>query len=180
MRLFEVDVLMCSDFIRELLELPSTTPNEIDPIQLDQAADIVRYFTHCASSAGSEQYAVGLDIDRYTEYFELCDFLQAPEVHQSVLKSIANALGRPDYRGTPNAWDLFTFAARRDHFALAKLAISGFDRSHIDMQYKMSEEPPSYYDDLPTRYVLALFRSFLTIYGHWRKEIDAAAHFDLT
>jgi hypothetical protein len=178
--LSEAQVLTRSDFIKELLDLPSTTPSDIDSIQLNQTADIVRYFIHCASSAGSEQYAVGLDIDRYKEYFELCDFLQAPEVHQSVLKSIANALGRPDYRGTPNAWDLFTFAARRDDFALAKLAISGFDRSNIDMQYKISEEPPSYYDDLPTRYVLALFRSFVTIYGHWRKEIDAAAHFNLT
>jgi len=172
-------VLTCSDFFKELLELPSTTPSDIDPIQLNQTADIIRHFIHCASSAGSEQYAVGLDIVRYKEYFALCDFLQAPEVHQSVLKSIADALGRPNYRGTPDAWDVFSFAARSDNFALAKIAIGGFNRSGVNLQYKISTQPSSHYADIPSQYVYALLRSFLTSNGQWRNGSGAAAQFEL-
>jgi hypothetical protein len=161
------------------LEIPATTTNDIE-IHLDQTADIVRHFIHCASSAGSEQSVIDFDVTDYNDHLELCDFLQAPEVYDSVINSIAAALRSSEYCGTPDAWEIFRFAARRDDFALAKLAIGCFDRSKVDMMRKLGYGPPSHFEGVPPRYVFALLRSFMYKNGKLRKETAAAANFKLT
>lgn len=154
------------------------TSTSVAPIQLNQTADIVRHFIHCAS-AGPEQYVVNLDALEYKEHLDLCDFLQAPAVRKSIIKSIIAVMERSDYYGKPDAWEVFKYAAAQDDFELARFALSSFDRSYISISKMISSQAPSYYADIPPRYVYALFRSFVRPSGSWRDASEAATCFEL-
>ena len=152
-------MLTRSDFIKELLELPSTTSQQIGPIHLNHTAETVRHFIHCSSTIWSKQYAIRLTAGDYEDLLKLCDFFQAAVVEQLVVKSIAAAMKSKVYDSKLNAWEIFRFAANRNNYALAKLAVGCFDRAGVNKDSMASAQPPSLYSDIPVRYIYHLFRS---------------------
>jgi hypothetical protein len=68
-----------------------------------------------------------------------------------------------DERGieSSEAWDIFKLAAKQGDPDLAKLAIAHFDEAGVRPREWFAQKPPSFFDDVPSRYVFALLRCFV-------------------
>jgi hypothetical protein len=55
--------------------------------------------------------------------------------------------------------EAFKVAAMRDDFELAVLSIKAFDRSSLTISDILTTMPPSFFEDVPPRYVYGLMRS---------------------
>jgi hypothetical protein len=69
---------------------------------------------------------------------------------------------RMEYRDYPvdfDPWNIFALAARRNNADLAQCAIGCFDRADLDIKELLAGQPPSFYDNIPSRYFHALLRS---------------------
>jgi hypothetical protein len=97
----------------------------------------------------------------FQNLLDLCDHLQSPAIETCVLGAIKARMDRREYPIDFDPWGIFALAARRDNVALAKCAIGCFDRSDIDLRDLLVRKPPSFYDNVPSRYFHALLRCAL-------------------
>jgi hypothetical protein len=126
---------------------------------LNQNADIVRHYIDYVTS--SKAHDITLDMAGFQDLLDLCDHLQSPAIENFVLAAIKARMDRRDYPKDFDPWGIFALAARRDNVALAKCAIGCFDRSDIDLRDLLVRKPPSFYDNVPSRYFHALLRGAL-------------------
>jgi len=152
-------MLICSDFIKDLLDLPSTQSIEEAPIHVHQPANVVRKFIDCVISSQDHDFKLGFT--EIKDFVDLCDHLQAPTVKLGVMRSLKLQMGNSNLSQTFDAWGIFKLAANQADVALAKLAIGHFDRSGIILRDLFLKRPSSYFDDIPPRYVYALLRCFI-------------------
>jgi len=150
-------MLTISDFIRDLLEIPSTQSIADAPIHLNQDADTLRHFVDYVKSA--KDHDLKLSLIGFQHLLDLCDHLQAPVVELAALGAIRSRMDHKDYPADFNPWEVFALAARRDNIALAKCAIVCFERAGIDVRALLATNAPSFYDNIPSRYFHALLRS---------------------
>lgn len=151
-------MLTRSDFIKDLLSLPSQQPIDRAPLHVHQPANIVRKFVDCAISSQEHDFKLGfVDIE---DFVDLCDHLQASAIKLSVLKSLKVHLGNVTLNLQFDAWEIFKLAANQGDIALAKLAIGHFDKSGIAVRKFFAIQSTTFFDDIPPRYVYALLRCF--------------------
>lgn len=178
-----------SDFIRDLLDLPSDQSIDQAPIHVRQSAKIVRTFVDCATSSHEHDFKV--DPTDLVGFADLCDHLQAQTIKSTVLDNLKKQMKSDPYRAL-GAWNIFKWAAKEADLELARLAITSFDRSDIVVRDLFVERSTTFFDDIPPRYVFALLRSFadpaMNRHGQggrvhdaiiFRSSIDAANAFTL-
>jgi hypothetical protein len=151
--------LIHSDFIKDLLDLPSSQSIDEAPIQVHQTANIVRRFVDCINSSPEHDPQLkGADLGHF---IELCDHLQASAIKSSVLRRVTARLSDIEENRDCDAWEIFKCAAKQDNVALAKLAIGNFDKSGVKLRDMFASEAPLFFDDMPPQYVYALLRCFV-------------------
>lgn len=149
---------MSSEFIKGLLELPSTQSLEEAPIHLNQNADIVRFFVnYITSSVGCEIKSSATDCQHL---IDLCDHLQVPTLYGAVIQSLKFRASRKQPPKGFDAWGMFKIAADQDDVSLAKCAIGCFDRVDVSIKDIFVQDPTSLYDGIAPRYIFALLRCF--------------------
>jgi hypothetical protein len=150
-------MLIYSDFIKDLLDLPSDQSIDQAPIHVHQPANIVRKFIDCAISSQDHDFKLSfVDIKAFVD---LCDHLQCLAIKLSVLKSLKIQMANINLKQTFDAWEIFKVAANQGDVALAKLAIGHFERSGI-VRDLFAKQSATFFDDVPPRYVYALLRCF--------------------
>lgn len=146
-----------SQFVQDLLALPSHESLDTAPIQLDESASATRHFLDVALSGGVPM--AKLDLQRCGEIYSLCERLQANSVVESISEAIQITL-RDAKPSDVDAWAVFKVAARLHDAALAKEAIRKFDTSKVNANLLFFDnESLDIYEGIPTRYALALMRS---------------------
>jgi hypothetical protein len=158
-----------SEFIQDLLKLPTAQSISEAPIHLDHNSNVVRHFVDYVTS--SRLYNIHLDMTGFEQLLDLCDHFQSPAIEKCVLASIQATLEEGRYGSDFDPWTIFGIAARRDSFHLAKAAVVCVYCSGVDLRDLLIAKPPSFYDDIPPRYLHALLRStFAPITAFkWRK-----------
>jgi len=151
-------MLMGSEFIKGLLDLPSTQQIDQAPIHVHQTGDIVRQFVDCIVSSKSHDLSLTLADTKH--FLDLCGHLQASTISLSVLDSLKTRMGRVEHDPGLNAWEVLKLAADHGDVALAKIAVGCFGRSNVGIRGILATKSPSFFDDIPPRYVFALLRSF--------------------
>ena len=151
-------MLIYSDFIKELLDLPSSQSIDQAPIHVNQTAHIVRQFIDCTTSSGSHDLNPSVSDSKHM--LDLCDHLQAPDIKVWILDSLAARIYDVGLIQRIDAWGIYKIAATQDDFTLAKLAIGHFDKSDVKLRDMFAKESPSFFADIPLQYVVALIRCF--------------------
>jgi hypothetical protein len=151
-------ILISSDFIKSLLDVPSTQALEEAPIHLNQTADIVRVFVdYIISSKGFE---IKSSVKDCQHLIDLCDHLQVPVLHAAIIQSLKFRASRKQPPKGFDAWGMFKIAADQDDLNLAKFAVGCFDRADVSIRDIFAQDPPSLYDGIPPRYIYALLQCF--------------------
>jgi hypothetical protein len=151
-------MLTYSDFIKELLDLPSSQSIDQAPIHIHQCAHIVRLFIDHITSSGSHDLRLSVSDSKHM--LDLCDHLQAFDIKLSILDSLAARIYDVGLIQRIDAWGIYKIAATQDDVALAQLAIGHFDKSDVKLRDMFAKESPSFFADIPLRYVVALIRCF--------------------
>jgi len=147
-----------SEFVKGLLDLPSTQSLEAAPIHLNQNADIVRFFVnYITSSMGFDIKSSATDCQHL---IDLCDHLQVPTLYGAVIQSLKLRASRKQLPKGFDAWGMFKIAADQDDVTLAKSAIGCFDRAAVSIKDIFVQDPPSIYDGISPQYIFALLRCF--------------------
>lgn len=138
------------------MELPSSEALSEAPIALGHDTSIIRHFLDLFQT--SVPTVAALSVSSYAQLIELGDRFQAPMVYDVVTTAILVRLDT----SPPNAgfaWEVFKFAARIDDFGLAQAAVRRLDRPD-----KLLLTGPSHiFDEVPSRYLHALFSSSLRL-----------------
>ena len=152
--------LQLSEFIRDLLSVPSEQRTETAPVYLEHGNAVVRYFLDSLTPSASAEMLVKVEL--CTDLLKLSDMLGTPLVERNVLNSMRVAMTFETGRKPPiDAWAVFKVAAERDDIALAKAAVSRLGlcgHSIMDIVFK---KPASFVDGIPSRYLHALLRCSL-------------------
>jgi hypothetical protein len=153
-------MLRCSDFIKELLELPSSQSIDQAPIHVHQCAHIVRLFIDYVTSSGSHDLKPSVSESRHI--LDMCDHLQAFNIKALILDSLAARIYDVGLIPRIDAWGIYKIAATQDDVALAQLAIGHFDKSGVKLRDMFTKGSLSMFEDIPLRYVFALLRCFVS------------------
>jgi len=138
------------------LAVPSAQSIETAPIHLDHEHDVVRSFVNIlAPSPGTD---VGMDVKMCESLLALSDMFGTPRAEQFILKSLQTSLKTGNGIPPFDAWNAFKIAAKRDDVELARDAIRCFERSGHTLKTLLTGRLPSFFDNIPPRYVYALMR----------------------
>jgi hypothetical protein len=152
--------LQFSEFIRNLLSVPSEQSIETAPIYLEHSNAVVRYFLDSLTPSPSAQMLVKIEL--CTDLLKLSDMFGTPQVERNVLNSMRIAMTFETGRKPPiDAWGVFKVAAERDDLALAKAAVGRLGLSGHSIMDIVFKKPASFVDGIPSRYLHALLRCSL-------------------
>lgn len=151
-------MLIYSDFIKELLDLPSSQSIDQAPIHVHQTAHIVRQLIDCTTSSGPHELKPSVSDSKHM--LDLCDHLQAPDIKVWILDSLAARMYDVGLIQRIDAWGIYKIAATQDDVTLAQLAIEHFDKCNVKLRDMFAKELPSFFADIPLPYVGALLRCF--------------------
>jgi len=146
-----------SEFIRNLLSVPSEQSIETAPIHLEHSNDVVRYFLDSLTPSPSAEMLVKVEL--CTDLLKLSDMLGTPQVERNVLNSMRIAMTFETGRKPPiDAWGVFKVAAGRDDAVLAKAAVRCLGLCGYSIKDILFRKSPSFVDGIPPRYLFALLR----------------------
>jgi hypothetical protein len=115
---------MSSDFIKDLLDIPSAESLESAPIQLHQQARHVRIFIDLVLS--SHTAPMGLSIDDCLPLIHICDQLLAPKLDAIIWAALSTQLCTTTKFEHVTPWDIFQLAAARRDDQMCGKAVNAF------------------------------------------------------
>jgi hypothetical protein len=150
----------CSDFVKGLLEIPSTESLAHAPIHLNQTSDHVRTMIDLVYSSGTQFHLSAIQCNAL---LELCDHLQMPTINETILRMATAQLDDTKAFGL-SPWECFKLAALRDDPDLCQKAILAFKVHGYDF-HDICSQQQSFYSDIPNRYFATLLVNNYTPYN---------------
>jgi hypothetical protein len=156
-----------SNFIKNLLDVPSQQPLDMAPIHLDIASKVVRSFV-------SEIYADDILKSRWSdngfgmnnmktikELVDLCDRFEAPRIYAAYSETLQMSMLSGRRLVNLDVWEIFKIAALHDDVELAKTAIAALDAVGLTQSILFPKDLKSsaHFDGLPMRFVYPLLMS---------------------
>jgi hypothetical protein len=139
-----------SDFIKGLLDVPSSQSIDTAPIQLNQIADHVRRLVDLVYSSSNEPI---LTAKQGHALLEMCDYLQMPRVKTTIWKLAEARVNNMDATGM-SPWEAFKLGALQNNPTFCYNALRS---KHGYSMRDISSKPPSEYKDIPGQYLATLF-----------------------
>jgi hypothetical protein len=144
---------MSSDFIKDLLDIPSAESLETAPIQLHQQARHVRIFIDLVLS--SHTAPMSLSIDDCLPFIHICDQLLAPKLDAIVWAALGTQLSTTTKFEHVTPWDIFQMAAARRDDQMCGKAVNAFGVHGYTFD-DICSQPAYFYEGLSTKYVATL------------------------
>lgn len=154
-------MLKCSDFIRDLLDLPSDQSIDQAPIHVHQSAKIVRKFVDMAICPPGTLYICSLSTTDVTAFVDLCGHLQASSIKAPMMNVLKFRLAHNKLDARFDIWAIFRLAAKEDDVGLARLAVARFEQCGIVIRDFFLKQPNELLHDISPRYASALLRCLI-------------------
>lgn len=155
-RQVQVPILFClsdisSDFVKSLLEFPSSQSLENAPTQLYQSSEHVRKLIDLVYSSACEPIMTARECHALVE---ICDHLQMTTVKDTIWKMAKNRLQDEKAVGL-SPWETFKLGAIRREPKFCTEAIRAMERYGYTVD-QICRQPASSYEDIPGRYLATL------------------------
>lgn len=145
-----------SEFIRNLVDVPSQEPLENAPIHLDYSSTTIRPFVYHIYSNTAIDFEMTTRVCK--ELFELCDRFQALQIYDLTCRTMQLRLENSKTFKDLDVWEIFRLAALKDDVKLAKSAIAALDSAGLTQEVLFTNNAKSRarFEGLPVRYVHAI------------------------
>jgi hypothetical protein len=145
--------LTVSNFIEDLLSIPSSQSIKDAPIHLEQPARHVRLFVDLVISSGTARMMIALD--DCGPLLDICDHLQAPTIDKRFWNALSNQFWITLRFNALSPWDIFRLAANRGDHVVCGKAIAAF-QIHGYQFDDICSQPAEFYEGMPVRYLATL------------------------
>lgn len=151
-------MLTNSQFVEDLRLVPSEEALDDSPVHLDYSSATVRVFIDLVCTRHILAFkTIKLNCLGYEELFKLCDQFEAPEIANSLAANLRAVMKYPTTGLDP--WRVFKVAAQRNDVELARLSAVKIHGTGSGLGEVFFNNPPSFFDGIPSRYMAALMRS---------------------
>lgn len=131
-------------------------------IKLDHAAKTIETFVDLMCTR--YEFEMDICLNDYLGLFALCDKFQTSCQAEDITRSLQKRIAEGDFLHL-EPWEVFNFAARRDDVQVTRLAVQLLEKGkHRSLSQFIFGASSSFFDDIPPRYVYALFRSALKLH----------------